>query len=214
LPGTLSGDGLPPFPGYAVIPGVFTPPPPDLPTSQPQTHSRVLLAAYRAAVGHHLGKKSNAYLRGLPKDPKDRERLTASASAMVEHLIPPVAWVYWRCAHWAFSPVSKKRPAPPLSFVFNAAKIAKLRGQFRAEMRPSTWGRLAMGPLHLDLLGQWRRAQTAVMRAAREGRNLEEACEAVLPADEYEEGVTVASEDAARRTQRIAAAVKRGAWVW
>ena len=209
-----SCDGVPPYPDLAKVPPATVPSPPLLSETMSDTElAGTLVAVYRAAVSRRTGKPCHVMSRGSVAASRHYKTLVAAARLLIEHEIPPAAWVLFMCdVHWSYKQNAKsKRPA--LLWVYAPKRINRWRGWYGREASTYGGGRLIHGQRLRLLLRRYESMRRELHRSP--DADVAKIVAQHFPVhDSYAQAVAAARQEAASLRERYELRVARGEVLW
>lgn len=208
-------DGVPPYPGVAVVMPARIPSPPTLdPSATDREKAQRLAAAYRGALSKRTGKPSFVLSRGDIQRSRFYKLLLGGAAKLIEHELPPTSWALWSVDIWRDYGEGKQK-VPPLPWVYGPKRIVERRGWFRRESHAG--GRVVFGRKHIELLDRYEKMRRALHVAALTTAKVDvsEIVAEHFPTDAtYERLVAEARFEAEQKRQRFEERIARGEFLW
>ena len=206
-----AGGGVPPFPGWSMLPGALTPGPPKLDPDEPdRARALLLVRLYRACAERRFKKPSFPLGRVDVQKSKHYAAILECARALLDHDVAPAAWVAFSFDVWRdHSSAEGAKKAPPLRWVFSASRVSERAGWFASEESSYCGGRAKFGPSHNELI-----RRHAAMRAESARTSPQEAAAKYFPDGLFERLVAEARVESRREQARLREAVARGEWIW
>lgn len=219
LSGTYAGPPLltrlvaaPPYPGASVVMPATVPDPPLLdPTHTERAHVLNLCFTWRTVLRARMG--ASWFVKPAIVTPRWRyyKQLANAAEQLIKHSLWPMAWGAWSIDLWKRD---GSQDAPPLTVVWAAKRIERLRGWFGKEAQTYLGGRAIFGAKHRDLLRRWTAMGYELIRAGERPEDSARIVERWFPGALYDELVRSARVEAATKTAELRARVDSGEWVW
>lgn len=230
--------GVPPYPGPDVVRVAKIPAPPLLDPERPaEGRAKQLARIYHQAIDGRYLRSSKAacgvfwpVINGVSRAKKSKtalaklhrgryyKLLVEAADALIEHGIPPAAWIAFVLDIWQkYDDASRDVTVPPLPmYILSASQIHKWRGWFWSEGGGYQGGKLLFTPTHHQLMQKYAEMQRE-LRSLPDNVDQTEIYTTVdryFPDDVYDELVDKTNAEAKHLQGRLRAMRRRGEWLW
>lgn len=234
----LGRPGVPPYPGSDVVRLAKVPAPPLLDAERDaEGRAKQLARIYHQAIDARYLRTSKAacgtfwgVLNSISRSKSSRPQreklhrsryfkmLVAAAEALIEHGIPPAAWISFALDIWQkYDDASRDITQPPMPmYILSPKQIGRWRGWFWSEGGAHLGGKLLFTDTYKELLARYTDLQ-------RDLRALPEAVDQVkiydtveqhFPGDDYDVLVETSNAEAKHLQERIREMRRRGEWLW